>query len=586
MIMLSRWLLPLGFMLLAGAAALPLAPARPSMAAPAAPKGFLPDSVVLARVNGNAIRVKDYVASYFRGSPEFRPNADSTGRVEFLGTLIDKEVLAQTARETKRTLGFEQRLKMREDTETALANALFQRAVLDSATVTDDEVQRAYETYKYDKHLQQIMLDDRATADRVRADLAAKKLTWAEALRRYPSSEKDSTRRNDLGWVNRANLPPMLGMMVAALDSGQVSPVLTDIDGSHIFYARARRPSKIPPFNLMRMRIRADLMNDKSAVLARRLQRQVAASIGMTYDTTNIAWAAAHFGDTRSFRNDKGTTTIEINAGLPQFTDADTGRILARHRDGRLSLGAFLHAYSDLSPLSRPAIGDFEAFISQVDGVVLMPYMSQLAIARGLDKDPIAVETIESRREQMLVESLYQDSVTARIYITPAQRRKYYEDHIAQYHTYANVRFAAIVRTSKEGADSVVAMLKAGKTPAQILRADSLMGLTSGSIQDRREDDHGAPYHNILMHELRPGQWTVMGPDKQGDWLVLEVLTYDAGKQLSYKEAESMIDESLQNMQAEKLLKAFIARQKKKRRIESHPELVMKVLLQDPTALN
>ena len=89
------------------------APAPPVYKLPSKPTQpvFVPlaDTVVLARVSDRTIRVDDYVDRFFNAYIEFRPTADSLGRVEFLQRLIDKEVIASVARAAKYQETFEER---------------------------------------------------------------------------------------------------------------------------------------------------------------------------------------------------------------------------------------------------------------------------------------------------------------------------------------------------------------------------------------------------------------------------------------------------------------------------------------------
>jgi hypothetical protein len=173
--------------------------------------------------------------------------------------------------------------------------------------------------------------------------------------------------------------------------------------------------------------------------------------------------------------------------------------------------------------------------------------------------------------------------VQSRVWIKPEERRRYYDEHLAQYITYPVARYAAIVRESRAGADSVAARLRKGEKAADVLRADSLGGMVSGSIKETRDEGRGGQYQKILFGELRPGQATVVGPDKEGTWMVVQLLEFDPGRQLPYEQVELLVDESLQNIRAEEMLKALIERLRKRYRIESHPELVMRVHLADPT---
>jgi hypothetical protein len=103
-----------------------------------------------------------------------------------------------------------------------------------------------------------------------------------------------------------------------------------------------------------------------------------------------------------------------------------------------------------------------------------------------------------------------------------------------------------------------------------------------GTIQVRSQNDHG-PFQKVLFEELRPGQVSVDGPDKNGDYIVLQSIAYDPGHQLQYAEVERLVDESVQNLASEELLNKFIARHRKDYAVEVHPERVMRFQLKTPS---
>ena len=572
-------------------------PVAPPTAPPAAPQGqkrpalwindqpdtgqFLPDTVLLARVGDRSTRVSDYIDAYFRSYAEYRPRPDSAGRIEFLNSMINKDVLGLTALAINRPFGFEDRAVMREHTERVLSNVLYQRAVLDSVTIGDDEMRQLYEQYKYALRLRHIQFTLRDTAEKVRRDLIAGRIAWKNAVRRS-STASDSDRDGEIGWRNRTGFDAFMAYPVFSLKPGGFSPVLQDAGGYQLIQVMERRPENPPSYEDLRSALRSELRSVKTDQRVEGVQALLRAEIGMVHDSTNIAWAASIFTPTRSSGRGEGGTTLEFNTALPEFSPADTSRVLARHRYGQLTLGGLLDAYGQIQPLLRPSLNDFESLRSYVDGVVLEPYMAQLAIRRGLDKDPLATRQIESRREEILVNHMYDDSISSKVWIKPEERRKYYESNLAGFITYARVSYAAFVRPSRPAADSLAARLRAGEKAQDLLRADSLMGRTTGSIQQRSQNEQGTPYYKLLFEELRPGKVAVEGPDRMGDYAVLQLLSFDPGRQLSYEEAQHYIDESLQNMRAEELLKAFLARHRKRFKIEAHPELLMRVRLVEP----
>ena len=115
--------------------------------------------------------------------------------------MVNKEVLAALAREVNRPLGFEDRTVLRETRQRLLSNVTFARLVSDSARYTNAEVRALYDLGGYRYHVQRIVTNDPATAERARADLAAKRLTWAEAVKQYSSGRGEPGPDGDMGWV-------------------------------------------------------------------------------------------------------------------------------------------------------------------------------------------------------------------------------------------------------------------------------------------------------------------------------------------------------------------------------------------------
>ena len=560
------------------------APAATTAATPAGapPAPFLPDSFVLARVNNRAIRVERFVDAYFASYGPVRPNTDSLGRVEFLNSMVNKEVMALTALAVNRPLDFEDRATMREHTERTLSNVLYQRTVLDSVVVSEDEIRRSYDGYGREQRYRRIGFEDPNTAAAVRRLLVAHTLTWNDAVRRY-SSPPSTTPDGDMGWVSRSSVDYRMAQLVWDLEPGQVSEVVNAADGVFLMQLVERRKVARPAFDPLRPLLTSQLRSLNASGRAGRLQAQMATRIGMVYDSTNIRWAVARFQGAQAVKQDGHEIVLDLGHVGGNLDPADTSRVLARHRDGRLTLSEFLSEYNRQPPTQRLPIGDFDSFRARLDAIVLEPYMAEEARARGLEKDSLAVALVDQRREELLVDHLFADSVQSRVWIRAEDRKRYYSDHLAQFFTYPVARYAAIVRSSEAGAESIMARLKRGEQAAEILRADSLAGEVSGSIKEVRDEGRGGQYFKIIFGELRPGQATVVGPDKEGTWMVLQLLEFDAGRQLPYEQVESLVEESLQNIKAEEMLKALLARLKKRYRIESRPELVMRIDLVDPT---
>ena len=545
---------------------------------------FLPDSTVIGRIDDRIFRVFEFRERWYASYMLDRPQNDSAGRFEFLNSMVSKEVLATLAREVNRPFTFEDRAKMRETRQRMLANAVFARFVSDSAQVTREDVQHLYDQGRLRLHVRHLVTDDPATAERARADVLARRLSWPLAVKTYSTGRGDRGPDGDLGWLERTYFDPVPALEVFDLADSQFSGVFPSADGWQFVQVLERRVGPQAVFDVLARGLALEARQVKLARRVEQVRDQIRRRIGMAYDSTNISWASGLFADNeRQKQSTSSPRVIDLSGALPEFQPADTARVLARWKDGRLTLGDFLGAYNAIPPLQREKIGTFGTFRSTLDRFVFEPYMAELGSERGLDQDPLVTSQLSKTEEQIRVEHLFADSVESRLWVTPQERRQYYQDHQQQFTAWQNVQFAALARRTREGADSVVARLKAGEPAASILRADSLGGLNSGSIRSRREDDRGQPYHKILFEEMRPGNVEVVGPDLQGDYLVLQKLAHEPNRQMSYEEVQGLVDESLQNLKAEQAFKRFVARHRTRHRIELHPELLMRILLTDPT---
>jgi hypothetical protein len=258
-------------------------------------------------------------------------------------------------------------------------------------------------------------------------------------------------------------------------------------------------------------------------------------------------------------------------------------RVLARAGGQAYTAGRLVEAFRDAHPMRRPRIVSAGALFEMLERMVLEPAIVDYARAQGLDQAPEVVAEMQKKRESVLVDNMYEDSVQARIEVTEAMRRKYYQDHLREFVTREHVRYAVIPRVTEAGADSVVARLKAGESPQAIIAADSVAGLQLGRIRDLYE---GQPhnYQKLLFEELRAGESSKMYLGHDRIWAVFYILSHDVPRPMAYSEVVDLIDVSVENLAAERLLDDLLQQLRRRHRVEQHPERVMRIELTAPGA--
>ena len=292
---------------------------------------YLADSEVIGRVGDRPIRVYDFRDRYYASEYAFRPRPDSAGRVEFLDNLVNKEVLGQMALALARPLDVSDRAALREYTNEVLSNALFDRLVADSVTVTDREADQIHrEQYGWALRVRHIVFDDRVTAERIRSDLVARRIGWETAVRRYTVAQEDSGRAGELGWIRRSDVRGEIAIRTFALQPGEISPVLQDGEEFHVVQVLERQPVPPPSADLMRRFIKSDIRQMKVNPRPLHLYDEVRSRSHFVYDTANVRFAVGEFRRQQATWPRREAMTIEMADRRVWFPPADTGRVLAR----------------------------------------------------------------------------------------------------------------------------------------------------------------------------------------------------------------------------------------------------------------
>jgi hypothetical protein len=278
------------------------------------------------------VRSSDFVQAYFAQLARYQPLPDSSGRVEFLGQLITREILSCVALQVNKPLDYADRAELRRNNTDVLSNVLYRRMIQDSVQVSDAEVAALRQKYHFQKRMQHILFADQATAERVRADLAGKRIPWAQAQARYSKAKNDSGPQGDLGWLNRPDMVSRRLAWVFDLQPGQISTVFRDPEGYQVARVVASRPIVPVAFWVRPERLRSEIRQQKEAALAERLQARLAEQIGLTYDEANIAWAAKFFEPGAAFSKDSLGVTVIKPLKVPLFAPEDTGRVARGRR--------------------------------------------------------------------------------------------------------------------------------------------------------------------------------------------------------------------------------------------------------------
>ena len=553
-----------------------------STPARAAHDASLADSVVLARVDNRVIRVGDFRDRFVNSDPTSRPGQDSLGRITFLQSMVDKELMGLTAQALKVPLDPNDRLMTQVYESRLLGFLAFQKRVREPVVVTEKELRDLYTEQASELRLRYMLFADEATAELVHSQLVRGRITWHDAATRY-SSGPDSLVDGDMGWRERGGLKDAPMVALFKLRPPGISAVLRDYEGYKIWQCLDRRPTQVPPYTAMRRALMMDLQGSRETALESEFMSELSAMAKPHYDTTSVVWLAEKFRIANEGIGAPGSSSVDLRSRVPILSEADTNRVMAWTATNKITCGHLITVYKDIPPIGRQHIGTPAALFHMLQRMVLEPWVIRYAKQQHLDREPGYIETVERHREGLRVQHLYEDSVQARIAVTEAMRRDFYAANQRSFVTRERVRYALIPRMTEAGVDSVMLRLKAGETPQAILAQDSTMGMTRGSIREALE---GQPhtYHALLFEELRQGESGKQYLSIDKLWVVFHIIKHEVSRPIPYAEARDRVDQSLDEVVADRVLNEFLERLRAKHRVEMHPELTRTVSLTEKSS--
>ncbi len=270
-----------------------------SLVALAAAQNDLDPNKPAARVNGEAITIgqleRECLARFGSGTLQqmidllIVEQAAKKRGVTVSNEEIAKRLLAmqlQIEAQKRRTgMGFLQwsamrRISLRELAMTARMELLLEKMVADKVNVTDEDVARYYQSNREKFRQRERMLISHITvekpdeAERIRRDIIAGKITFADAARKYSIDPYGRENGGLFGWIVRGNDPIQVEAFKLKKD-GDISPVFRSRKGYTIVRRDAYQSERVLPFEEVQDKIRELLKQQRTQRLAQQMMEEL-----------------------------------------------------------------------------------------------------------------------------------------------------------------------------------------------------------------------------------------------------------------------------------------------------------------------
>ena len=418
------------------------------------------EDLVLARVEEKEITVADFENAVELLETKHLPEtSDLEGKLEMLDHLINKEVMALKARDA----GYE-REEWFQNIWSRFRNPFLVTAMMDQLvrkqiTVTQEEIDEYYEQMHKEYTLSQIVVMNEELAWELR-DRALAGEDFAELAKEYSI---DESGRNG-GFVGSDTVGRILWWVEEALfglQEGDITTPLSTNTGYAILKVhRIRRVVPDEGKDYAEKRIRA--IKEKKGVTE--LRTKVEKDIELTWYPDAIDFAYSALPDDVTFEDIISYKVTRDNAPKLDLPAKYHDMILCTYTDGSFTLGDFAELYEEVGLPERPRRDKGrESVINLVHrdifDDVLAAYAEQEAKILEI---PEVKEAYEMRKEQFLVQKLYQDQVIDEVIVSKPEIEEYYNEHRDEIVLPEQRDFSIVLVADQKTANEVALKAKSG----------------------------------------------------------------------------------------------------------------------------
>jgi parvulin-like peptidyl-prolyl isomerase len=522
-------------------------PARTATAAAAKPA---PD--VLARVGDDVVDAAELRAEFVErhgGHARFL-GGESEIRA-FLDQVIDRRLLLQEAYR----LGIDQQKDIVEATNAYAENQavewLVSQEIDAKAQPTEDEIREAWKTRTTEVYrVLQLVLPDRAAADKAAADLAAG-ADFGE-LARERSVGRSRTVGGMLSQVAWGSMTPEWESVVFALEPGQTSAPFESREGWEIDRMVEKATVDPPEYSQARNKIEGILKRRKLDTLRR--------------EYGDALWAKYHARIEPGVELAPSKLADEL-AQAPQTKLADWD-------GGSLDLGTFargidFRAFAVLPP--DQASGHLEQLVRRTVNDFLVRL--EVRAKKTVERPEIAAQA-RAYRENLMERALYADYVLKGLTVSDADVRAWYDAHQKEFVSPERRRVAHLVTATREEAEALRQRIAKGEDFEELVRSSSTDVQTRKSGGDlgwvtRKQTPPGfEPVFDLKLGEVSQPLQSKFG------WHLIEVKAIDPARPQSFDEVKDDLRKELIERRKTELRAEWVAKLRAATPIEIFPDAI------------
>ncbi len=522
------------------------------------------EELKVAEFKDQVITVADFEEAYKRVDPAYLPKqAGFDGKKEFLDTMLNKYVMAYKADE----LGYDKDPSVTQGmemfTRMALQVAYLKKQVADKVQVSDEEVRQHYENQGVSMEVKQILCDTPDQAEEA-SQAIQDGVDFDTAVRQYSKNDDAATGGLVFTAVYGQLTPEVQEQLFSVPVGGVTKPVMTTHGWVLMKVLRRNEGRAKPPFEDVKDEYTTQVKNLKEAVLLNEFTSQLRDQYGVTWHYDNIAIVFAALPPDRDFE-DAPARSQEIYP-LLMFDPADLDKPMVTWQGGKqITIKDFSDFYDQASFYNRPRrnlrYGGIRQFLVER---IMNEISSDVVRKSGIENDPEVAKVLKSKKEEIMVNLLYNDRINKETVVTQEDIKNYYDGNLESFHTPEKRKFGVILAGDMETAQQAYRELRAGSPFRTVMLAYSVDQETKANSGETPELARGeqAELDPVGFSLRNVGDISEPFQTSRG-WMVLKLVERTDEKYYSMEEAEGRIEGALRQEKNDQRLKELLEQWKK-----------------------
>jgi peptidyl-prolyl cis-trans isomerase C len=405
----------------------------------------------VAKIEDRVVTLGEYEKAINSVSPEYLPSSmDLSGLLEFLDTMIDREVLALKADE----LGYDKDPMVIDGMETfravGLQGGYLQVKIRHKLAITDKDLEEVHDKYGLVYQVKQILTDTETEANEVH-DLLTSGHDFESVCKEH-SRGPDAAIGGKMVSAAFGQFPPHFQDELFSTEVGDVTQPIINQYGYFVIKVISKSQPPKRPFDEVAQHVRLIARQQKQLRATYELSMEIRKKHNFEFHDDNLKTILNAFPPDRDYMDPPNRDT-EVYP-LLDIALEDLDKPVATYDDQVLTVRDFSDLYDRAQFVQRPRreyrLGSIKKFLLDV---VMNDLIEVELASSGIENEPEVAEMFDRKREELMVNRLYWDLIDQQTTVRWNEVEDFYKDNMEAFHSGERRRFNIILTPNKRSAE-------------------------------------------------------------------------------------------------------------------------------------